>query len=170
MKIMKLMNKFFTVILLYLFVAVQVQASENIYPKNLGEFKRNSLIRGEKAIRSVMKLHRGAKIQMKDAVVADYMAQNGKKLIIWASLSPSKEQAHALINRMNEKIPSSGMYRNLNKLNYKGVSIYSVDGMGMQNYYFVKGKWNYWLSVKNAEGRSVLNKFIGNLLSFESME
>ncbi|AEI13756.1 hypothetical protein Flexsi_0059 [Flexistipes sinusarabici DSM 4947] len=138
-------------------------AKGGIFTEKIGDFERVSITRGSQAIESVKMLHRGSEIQLNDAVVAKYAGGSGKKMIIWASESSSVKEAERLISRMNEKMPSSKMYRNFSSIKVNRCKIYSVDGMGMKNYYFVKDKWNYWLAVNAGNSRAVLNDFMSNL-------
>ncbi|MEC9491341.1 hypothetical protein [Flexistipes sp.] len=160
---MKIFNNIFMMFIFSLVIANTVWAGNNIYPAELGGLKKIRMIEGEEAIQSVMKLHRGAKITLKDAVVAEYGGNNGGKAIIWASMSETSKAAGNLISRMNKKMPSSKMYRNFSSIKVNRCKIYSVDGMGMKNYYFVKDKWNYWLTVNAGNSRAVLNDFMSNL-------
>ncbi|TYB33900.1 MAG: hypothetical protein FXF49_03935 [Flexistipes sinusarabici] len=167
---MKTFKSIFIVFILSLVVTNTVWADKKNYPAKLGELKKIRMIEGEKAIQSVMKLHLGAKITLEDAIVAEYKGDNGKKAIIWASMSETSKTAENLIRRMNKKMPSSNMYRNFKSIKINGCKIYSVDGMGMKNYYFGKNKWNYWLAVNTANSRAVLNDFMGNLTGCKNSE
>jgi hypothetical protein len=148
-------------ILFILFVAYSF--AEGLYPKSSGNMERTLYITGEEAIESVMKLHRGSDIELEDAVVCEYKGANGANMIIWASLSGNKNEANILLDRMNKKMPSSKMYRDFRSFMYKGQEIFSVKGMGMENYYFVRGKWNYWIAIKNADSENILKTFLDKL-------
>lgn len=156
--------------ILGLVVVNTVWADNKNYPAKLGELKKIKMIEGEKAIQSVMNLHRGAKITLENAIVAEYEGGNGEKAIIWASMSETSKAAKDLISRMNKKMPSSNMYRNFKSIKINGCKVYSVDGMGMKNFYFVKDKWNYWLAVNADNSMLVLNDFMNNLTGCKNSE
>lgn len=145
-------------------------AAGDIFPEKINGFERISITRGSEAIKSVKMLHRGSEIHMIDAVVAKYSGGSGKEMIIWASESSSEKEAAKLIRGMNKKMPSSNMYRNFKSIKVNGCKVYSVDGMGMENYYFVKGKWNYWLAVRANNSKLILSKFMNNLAGCKSSE
>ncbi|HCW92170.1 MAG TPA: hypothetical protein DHM44_00635 [Flexistipes sinusarabici] len=167
---MEMIKNFIFFLAFYMIISGFAYANGNIFPEKMGGFEKVSITRGSEAIKSVKMLHRGSEIQLNDAVVAKYAGGSGKKMIIWASESSSVKEAEKLISRMNEKMPSSKMYRNFKSLKVNGCEVYSVDGMGMKNYYFVKEKWNYWLAVKADNSRVVLIDFMSNLADCKSSE
>lgn len=160
---MRLIKSLIFLLVYIILIAGSAYAADNIFPEKLSGFKRISITKGSEAIKSVKKLHRGSEIHLIDAVVAKYYGGTGKEIIIWASKSSSADEADKLIRKMNKKMPSSRMYKNFSEFSVRNQVIYSVDGMGMENFYFVTGKWNYWLAVKGVDGKLILNKFVKNM-------
>jgi len=167
---MKLMKNLTFFLAFFVLIAGSAYAGSDIFPEKISNFERISITRGSEAIKSVKMLHKGSEMQLKDAVVAKYSGGSGKEMIIWASESSSVKEADKLISRMNKKVPSSNMYRNFTSLKINGCKIYSVNGMGMKNYYFVKDKWNYWIAVRADNSELILSRFMNNLADCKSSE
>lgn len=167
---MRLIKSLIFLLAFHIFIPGSAYASGDIFPESLSNFERISITKGSEAVKSVKMLHRGSKIQLEDAVVAKYRDGSSEKIIIWASKSSSEKEAAKLIRGMNKKMPSSNMYRNFTSIKIDGCKLYSVDGMGMENYYFVKEEWNYWLAVKADNSKLILSKFMNNLSDCKSSE
>ncbi len=116
-------------------------------PDELAGMKLVKVIKGEKAIESINKLH-GKKIEMKKGLIAIYKG-DGKEAILWISWPPSikigKKQVRDMINSI-KKNPHSP-FRNIRKFNKAGVLIYTFSGLGKEHAVFTTGEKVYWVST-----------------------
>jgi hypothetical protein len=64
---------------------------------------------------------------------------------------------------MDDKMPSSKVFRNLMRMKTDGLDVAYVTGMGMDNYYFLDGKGNYWLAATGKDTVLLLKKLTKTL-------
>lgn len=113
---------------------------------------------GKEADKDIFRLH-GKEIDFENSYVAEYFCQNGSTAIIWASFSKTVDEAEVLFKQMDDKMPASRVFTNRMEMKSGGYDIIYVAGMGMDNYYFVDGKANYWIAAKGKDTVRILKKF-----------
>ncbi|MGE4267314.1 MAG: hypothetical protein AB7F25_07755 [Deferribacterales bacterium] len=113
---------------------------------------------GRTAITEISYLHR-KQIDAKDAYSAEYKCADGS-VYVWASFSENKLKAQQLYKDMDVSMPQSKVFSNMKKMNINGISVTQVQGMGMDNYYFMKDTGNYWVAVKDADSMKYLKAFM----------
>jgi hypothetical protein len=124
----------------------------------LPDCETTSIKTGKEADKDIFRLH-GKEIDFEDSYVAEYFCKNGSTAIIWASFSKTEKEASDLFKLMDDKMPSSKVFRNRMEFKSGGHNIIYVTGMGMDNYYFVDGKANYWIAAKGKDTVDILKKF-----------
>ncbi|TCK59885.1 hypothetical protein [Seleniivibrio woodruffii] len=113
---------------------------------------------GKAALTEIAYLHR-KQIDAKDAYSVEYKCSKGS-VFIWASFSKDQHQARKLFMDMDMKMPQSKVFTDMKRMKVDGMSVTEVQGMGMDNYYFLKDTANYWLAVKDADSSKYLKELI----------
>ncbi|WP_303851263.1 hypothetical protein [Seleniivibrio woodruffii] len=116
---------------------------------------------GRTALTEIAYLHR-KQIDAKDAYSAEYKCADGS-LYVWASFSENNLKAQQLYKDMDVKMPQSKVFSDMKKMKVDGMNITKVQGMGMDNYYFMKDTGNYWVSVKDADSMKYLKAFLKSI-------
>ena len=116
---------------------------------------------GKESAKEISRLH-GKEIEFESSYVAEYKCGNDP-VIIWASFSKTKDEAKSLFKLMDDKMPASQAFRNLMRMKTDGFDVAYVTGMGMDNYYFLDGKGNYWLAATGRDTFGLLKKLSGTL-------
>lgn len=116
-----------------------------------------SLKTGKDADRDIFRLH-GKEIDFEKSYVAEYFCQNGSTAVIWASFSKTIDEAAELFKQMDDKMPASKAFTNRMTMKSDGYDVVYVTGMGMDNYYFVDGKANYWIAAKGKDTLQIVKK------------
>jgi len=152
-----MMKIFVTILLLVSYTALAFGPPQQIQ-NNMNHMKIIRVTTGKLASDEIFKLH-GKKFPLKDAYVAEYKSDT-HYLVVWASKSKTEKDAKELIEAMNKKIPLSKAFRYVNKINVDNIEVFYVIGMGMDNYYFLKGDENYWVAITGDYSLELLKKFI----------
>lgn len=116
---------------------------------------------GRTALTEIAYLHR-KQIDAKDAYSAEYKCADGS-LFVWASFSENNLKAEKLYKDMDVKMPQSKVFTDAKRLKVDGMSVTQVQGMGMDNYYFLKDTGNYWVAVKDADSLKYLKAFMKSI-------
>lgn len=116
---------------------------------------------GAKSSKEIARLH-GKEIDFESSYVAEYQC-GADSVIVWASFSKTLEEANMLYDQMDKKMPESRTFKNIKRIDSDGYNVTFVTGMGMDNYYFVDGKGNYWIATAGENTLSTLNKFTKTL-------
>ncbi len=137
--------------------------TEEDFPKQLAGLPLVKLSTGPDAVKSISRLH-GTGIDVVRGIVAMYGSHDGsRQLMVWVSESRSKAEATKLLNIMDEKMPNSNAFSNYQVKILDGRTYYYVSGIGLDNYYYQKGKRLYWVAIKdnNPEATllSIVDKF-----------
>jgi hypothetical protein len=116
---------------------------------------------GKQADAEIYRLH-GRKIGFESSYIAEY-ACGDTSAVLWVSFSETKNKAEDLFREMDEKMPSSKTFTGYRKFRQNGETVSYVSGMGMDNYYFLRKKGNYWLAAQGKGSADVLEKLIQTL-------
>ena len=116
---------------------------------------------GKDSAKDIARLH-GKEIEFQSSYVAEYKCGDDQA-VIWASFSKTKDEAEELFKQMDDKMPSSKVFRSLMRMKTDGLDVAYVTGMGMDNYYFLDGKGNYWLAATGKDTVLILKKLTKTL-------
>lgn len=130
-------------------------------PEQFADLQLVSSESGEAAMREILRLHRNP-FPMLDGLIAQY--SGAAEVTVWVSLSPTVDEANALMERMVETMPASTVFKEESDFPLAGQQIYHVTGMGMDHYYWLDNLYVYWLAVAGtAEPLTVLEAFLQSL-------
>jgi len=116
---------------------------------------------GRTALTEIAYLHR-KQIDAKDAYSAEYKCADGS-VYVWASFSENNLKAQQLYKDMDVRMPQSKVFSDMKRMNINGIGVTQVQGMGMDNYYFLKDTGNYWVAVKDADSMKYLKAFMRSI-------
>ncbi|KXS43795.1 hypothetical protein SAMN04488698_10899 [Candidatus Frackibacter sp. WG12] len=134
---------------------VKVETNKYGFPKEVAGVKLNNFLSGQKAIKSIEKLH-GTSIDIVDGYVATY-GGGQKEVKIWLSEAKTKAKAAEQIKVMTEMImKNSDVFAKPSVFQVSGTRFFQTKGMGMNNYYYQKGKKAYWISVKGVDEAAIM--------------
>lgn len=123
-------------------------------PVQIASLSRTELISGTEAIQQIVKMH-GKNISLEEGHIAKYQS-GGTKLTLWISISPTSKEGETLFRLMNERMPVSKVFSNRQELEIGGKKVFKVVGMGQEHYYWVSGKYNYWIALGGTEGKTIV--------------
>jgi hypothetical protein len=129
-------------------------------PHKLGGLDLVGLEAGQEAVDNISRLH-GTKIDIIDGLVARYTGGNSD-FILWVSESRDDEEARYLFEIMDEKMPSSPMFKNRTEIDIAGRTVIYVTGAGMENYYWVEGTKNYWVGIYAGDALELVSLVMEN--------
>lgn len=139
-----------SVFIVFLLLGCSHNAQHGLLPKSIGQFELASSIKGEEAKQSVIALHRGAKMELKEAEIGDYYAGNSQAKL-WVGKAKNTSQAKILFKRMTAKISKGTSPFGMPKMKtQKGVKLMEMEAMGQKHYYYVSGDKVVWLSADTA--------------------
>jgi hypothetical protein len=132
-----------------------IETNEAGFPKEITGLKLNTFLSGQEAIKSIEELH-GTEIEIVDGFVAKY-GGGDRKVEIWVSQAKSEQAASQQVDLMTEMImKNSDMFAKPSAFQIKGIRFFQTQGMGMNNYYYKKGKKAYWISVKGVKEAPIM--------------
>ncbi|MBS4025567.1 MAG: hypothetical protein KGZ96_07825 [Clostridia bacterium] len=131
-----------------------------VVPHKVGSFDLVGLETGPEALDNINRLH-GTKIDIIDGYVAQYANENSS-FVLWMSESRDDKEARYLFDIMDEKMPNSPMFKNRTELDFEGRSLIYVTGAGMENYYWVEGRKNYWVGIFTGDEMEILQLVVEN--------
>ncbi|SJZ93203.1 hypothetical protein [Selenihalanaerobacter shriftii] len=136
-------------------ISAKIETNEAGFPKNIGGLKLVKFLSGQNAIKSIEDLH-GTTIDVTNGYVATY-GEGDHMVEIWVSEAKSVEAATKQIEVMTEKITNnSDVFMQPSAFQISGIKFFQTKGMGMNNYYYQKGKKAYWISVKGVKEAEVM--------------
>lgn len=127
-------------------------------PEEMASLPRTQFISGPEAISQISKLH-GKEISLEEGHIARYQAE-GKEITLWISVSPTKEEGEALFKVMDQKMPSSKAFTNREVNRVGSRDVIKVQGMGQKHFYWVSGKYNYWVAVAGMDALPVIEEVL----------
>lgn len=131
---------------LYLIWLPAPQASQQTtsFPTSVTGFSLTQHINGKEAIDSINQLH-GKEFPLQDGVVAVYGEQNAT---LWVSVAASQNEASELTSLMVERIAEGNSpFVQKGVLDFNGVLVYYLEGLGQNHYYWQSGNLVLWLAV-----------------------
>lgn len=138
-------------LLLYNYATIQRDYGGDMnFPAELRGLKLGEVITGPRAISMISKLH-GTNIVINQGYIANY-GDNRRQIIIWVSESGSKKEAGQLLLIMDRKISAAASspdapFTDRRVFVRNGKRVFAVEGMGMENYYYMSGNKVYWIAV-----------------------
>ncbi len=133
-------------------------SSNQLVPEQLGGLPRTAMLSGTEAITEISQLH-GKEIALAEGYIAKYAAVD-REITLWLSLSGTEQEGATLFRDMDVKIPASKVFSNRQVIKVKDVDVISVQGMGQNHYYWLQGKYNYWIATNAPEPSSILEEVI----------
>lgn len=130
-----------------------VTYTQNV-PKKIASIPLAEAISGQEAIQQIAMMH-GKDISLDEGYIAKYIS-GGTEVTLWISISPSREEGEELFRLMDEKMPASKVFKNRQEIVVRSKKVIKVDGMGQEHYYWVSGKYNYWVAVAGTDGKTVV--------------
>ncbi|RJQ38208.1 MAG: hypothetical protein C4550_07005 [Nitrospiraceae bacterium] len=124
-------------------------------PEKIASLPRTEFISGPEAIQQIAMMH-GKNISLDEGHIAKYKS-GGTEVTIWISVSPSREEGEELFRLMDEKMPASKVFKNRQEVEIRSRKVVKVDGMGQEHYYWVSGKYNYWVAVAGTDGKTIVD-------------
>ncbi|MBO8168597.1 MAG: hypothetical protein H0Z35_05320 [Thermoanaerobacteraceae bacterium] len=137
--------------------------SEEEFPKELAGMSLIKLVTGEEAKRNISQLH-GVEIEVDKGLIAMFGAENGSRhMVIWVTESSNKAEATKLLQIMDEKMPDSKAFSNYQVKLLNGHTYYYVSGIGLDNYYYQKGRRLYWVGIKDKDPEQTLLSIVDKI-------
>ncbi len=129
-------------------------------PKRVGDLALSGPVQsGPGAISQISGLH-GTSIAIKNAYIGQYAGPSGRAML-WVSESSSEEDARALLEAMDRKMPGNDAFGNRVQTSVAGQAVFRVEGGGMINYYYRLGTRVFWVGYAGSgDGAEVLSRFI----------
>jgi hypothetical protein len=128
-------------------------------PEELLGFKLIQKTSGENAIKEIKRLH-PKNFEIIDGYVGEYTNFNGSKIQVWISVSESREKAEELLDLMNKNMGNSRIFFNQREENINEKTVYRVEGMGMDHYYYSQKERVVWIASDYDVPKEVVNAFI----------
>ncbi|MDA8235244.1 MAG: hypothetical protein M0Z31_10670 [Clostridia bacterium] len=126
------------------------------FPQSLaGSTLAGEVVSGPDAMQNINRLH-GASISVVEGFIAQYLGKN--EITVWVSVSATTNDALALFDIMDKKMPASQMFTNREELQMDGKQVIKVLGMGQDHYYWVRDKQVYWIAVGGGDSLTVLQE------------
>lgn len=133
-----------------LLIGCSHNTQQGLLPETIGQFELSATTKGEQAKQSVIALHRGAKIDLKEAEIGDYYAGNSQAKL-WVGRTKNVAQAKILFNRMTKKISKGTSPFGIPKQKtLKGIKMMEMEAMGQKHYYYVSKDKVVWLSADSS--------------------
>lgn len=127
-------------------------------PEKIASLPRTEFVSGPEAIQQIAMMH-GKNISLDEGHIAKYKS-GGTEATLWISVSPSIEEGEELFRLMDEKMPASKVFKNRQEVEISSRKVVRVDGMNQEHYYWVSGKYNYWVAVAGGDGKSIVSEFM----------
>ncbi|GAW93744.1 hypothetical protein [Calderihabitans maritimus] len=134
------------------------ELNEDSFPQALAGMPLVHLVTGEQAIAQISKLH-GTNIPIENGYIAMYRSED-RQAVLWISESATSEEAEELLKIMDEKMPGSSAFSNYTVKVIDGKTYYYVTGIGMHNYYYLKGNRVYWLGTNVEPAEDILKEAV----------
>lgn len=160
------------IFLIIIIIAVSIllylqNSSENkksIFTENLDSMYLVSYKIGADAINEIYRLHgfNDNNFKIQNGYTAKYIDYEGNTATIWISESENHDHAYALLKSMNEKIGNNGMFTRPVETRIEDITVptvYSVQGLDMFHYYYVKKNRVYWIAL-NHPNQSVRSRIV----------
>lgn len=133
-------------------------------PQKLADMRLTQSIKGADAISQISQLHR-LNMELVDGIVAQYEGSGvalSRQATLWIGMMDTAKQAEQLINRMTESIQQGNnkTFGHFQRLNVKGITVYSVLGMGQIHYYYWRGNRTVWIAIDTDIAQQALNEII----------
>ncbi len=128
-----------------------------VLPERILDFELIQMQTGDAAMFSVKRLH-PQDFEIEDAYTAVY--SDGSRIYIWVSVSGSNERAQELLDLMNLNIKKSEMFYNFREEKIADETVYHVDGMNMDNYYYRHGNRVTWIATDDKDSRRIVEEYM----------
>lgn len=138
------------------FTASKKDDTEFVVPEKIASLPKTQVVSGIEAIKQISRLH-GKPIVITQGYIAQYAAE-GREITLWVSVSPSNQEGEELFRVMDEKMPNSKVFTNREVVKVKNKDVIKVLGMGQKHYYWVNGKYNYWVAINGMDAAPVLEE------------
>ena len=142
-------------------------ALDPVVPAALAHLSLREYLDGTSALAQVEQLHGKALGAGFDrAWLASYGDQQAT---VWISRSVRLADAQQLTERMKAKIAQGNSpFKNPRTFSVSGVTVFALDGMGQQHYYFRLGRDLYWLAIAPSAAQAGLEELIANGLRVQA--
>jgi hypothetical protein len=129
----------------------------NNIPPMLAGVQLSQVITGEEAIDSIQKLH-GKEFPLEDGAVAIYGSRN---VILWISDAGDNSDAKELTELMKIRISEGrSPFKEQGKFVQNGITIYELEGLGQQHFYWQSGRLVLWLAADDEFAETALMETI----------
>lgn len=143
--------------------------NESSFPKSLQGLPLAQVVSGPQAMGMINKLH-GSDIAIKQGYIASYQGNQGQ-IMIWVSESNNSSDANQLFQIMDQKISQSETsnqsgqppFTSRRELKINDIDVVSVQGMGMENYYYRTGARVYWVAAAGVDPAKTLDEVMKTL-------
>jgi len=126
-------------------------------PQMIAGIPLSQVITGEEAIENIQQLH-GKGIPLVEGAVAVYGNQN---LILWVSDAGNRSGAEELIELMRIRInEGSSPFEERGDFKLEDLTIYALDGMGQNHYYWRSGQLVMWLAADRELAEEALQEVV----------
>ncbi|MHB8172627.1 MAG: hypothetical protein ACYDG6_13985 [Thermincolia bacterium] len=126
------------------------------FPQSLaGSTLAGEVVSGPDAMQNIDRLH-GTSITIVEGYVVQYLGKN--EVTVWVSVSANTDDALALFDIMDKKMPASQVFTNREEMQVDGKQVIKVLGMGQDHYYWVRDKQVYWIAVGGGDSLNVLQE------------
>ncbi len=145
----------------FLYLQTQEKNTKGIFPEKLGDMSLALYRDGDAAMTEVKALHgNNPDVRIENAYIANYRSTPASKAKFWVSESKTKEEAASLLETMNSRVGTTGMFSESTPLNIEGITVYFVSGkpeLGLYHYFYAKDKRVFWVQIDNPDESYRLN-------------
>ena len=141
-----------TVLLLWAGIFSCAPKQTALLPTNLKGLRLQSTVRGQAAEAMINRLH-NKEVTSKDNYIGHYQGQ-GAKAVLYVSEFQSQQEAEALLVSMRDRIKTTAkVFGHFRRMSARGLTVYSVLGLGQVHYFYRQGHVLIWLAVDPAVAR-----------------
>ncbi|HEX3032099.1 MAG TPA: hypothetical protein VHS59_07640 [Bacillota bacterium] len=116
-------------------------------PEQISGLPLTALVSGPEAVSDISRMH-GKGIAVVEGYIARYTGGD-REITLWVSVSASEAEAAALFRVMDAKMPASRVFTQRKVIKLDNKEVISVQGMGLSHFYWLQGKYNYWLATND---------------------
>jgi len=143
-----------TIVLLWATIPSCAQKPSTPLPTKLKSLRLQSTVQGEAAEAVINRLH-NKEVSSKDSYIGYYRGQ-GAKAVLYISEFQSQQEAEALLVAMRDRIKTgSRVFGHFRRMSERGLTVYSVLGLGQVHYFYRQGRFLIWLAVDPAVAQEV---------------
>lgn len=137
------------------------QKHSALLPTNLKGLRLQNTVQGQAAEAMINRLH-NKEVTAKDNYIGHYQGQ-GAKAVLYVSKFQSQQEAEALLASMSDRIKTnSNTFGHFRRMSARGLTVYSVLGLGQVHYFYQEGHVLIWLAVDPTVAQETFEAVLAN--------